>query len=169
VANGGVYDEFHIAHHVHDAKTEALVDLVEQLQGTPLLVAYEFQHDLERIQRVFKDAPCLTGMTGPKLDRVIDAFNRGEIPVLLAHPMSAGHGLNLQEACHHVCYYGLGWDLDTFHQLYKRVWRQGQPSNRVFVHRILADNTLDKTVSRTLLAKERTQNNFLDAIRSEHV
>jgi len=169
VCNGGVYDEFHIAHPIHNAKTEALVDLVEQLQGTPLFVAYEFQHDLERIQKALPNAPCLTGATGPKLDRMIDAFNRGEIPVLLAHPMSAGHGLNLQESCHHVCYYGLGWDLDTFHQLYKRVWRQGQPSNRVFVHRILADKTLDKTVANTLLAKEKTQTNFLDAIRSEYV
>ena len=167
VANGGVYDEFHINHHIHDVKTEALNDLVEQLQGTPLLVAYEFEHDLERIRRVFKDAPCLTGMTGTRLDKVIDAFNRGEIPVLLAHPLSAGHGLNLQDACHNVCYYGLGWDLDTFHQFYKRVWRQGQPSNRVIVHRILADKTLDKVVAKVLLGKEKTQNNFLNAIRSE--
>jgi SNF2 family DNA or RNA helicase len=168
VANGGVYDELHMAHDIHNVKTEALYDLVEQLQGNPILVAYEFQHDLVRLQRVFPKAPCLTGMTGPKLDRVIDAFNRGEIPVLLAHPMSAGHGLNLQEACHHVAYYGLGWDLDTFHQFYKRVWRQGNKSTRVFVHRILADKTLDKTVAKTLLAKERTQNNFLEAIRSEY-
>jgi SNF2 family DNA or RNA helicase len=169
VSNGGVYDEFHITHHIHDAKTEALNDLVEQLQGNPLLVAYEFQHDLERIQRVFKDAPCLTGMSGPKLDKVIDAFNRGDIPVLLAHPASAGHGLNLQSSCHNVCYYGLTWDLDLYHQFYKRVWRQGQPNNRVFVHRILADKTLDKTVSRTLLGKEGTQDKFLESIRSEYV
>jgi len=87
--------------------------------------------------------------------------------VLLAHPLSAGHGLNLQDACHNVCYYGLGWDLDTFHQFYKRVWRQGQPSNRVIVHRILADKTLDKVVARVLLGKEKVQTNFLDAIRSE--
>jgi SNF2 family DNA or RNA helicase len=168
VCNGGVYDEFHVAHHVHDAKTEALSDLVEQLQGTPLLVAYEFQHDLERIQKSFPNAPCLTGVTGPKLDKMIDAFNRGDIPILLAHPASAGHGLNLQESCHNVCYYGLTWDLDLYHQFYKRVWRQGQPSGHVIVHRILADKTLDKTVSRTLLAKEREQNSFMDAIRTEY-
>jgi SNF2 family DNA or RNA helicase len=169
VANGGVYDENHFAHFVHDVKTQALVDLVEQLQGRPILVAYEFQHDLARIQRVFPNAPCLTGVTGPKLDKIIDGFNKGDIPVLLAHPLSAGHGLNLQEACHHVCYYGLGWDLDTYSQFYKRVWRQGQPSNRVIVHRILADKTLDKTVAKTLLAKHVTQKTLLDAIRSEHV
>jgi hypothetical protein len=165
IANGGIYDEFHTAHHIHDAKTQALVDLVEQLQGTPLFVGYEFQHDLARIKRAFPDVPCLTGMSGTKLDTTINAFNAGRIPILAAHPASAGHGLNLQEACHHVCFYGTGWDLDLYHQFYKRVWRQGQPSNRVFVHRILADKTLDKVVVKTLLYKDRTQLDFLRAIR----
>jgi len=167
VANGGVYDETHFAHHIHDAKTAALVDLVEQLQGNPVFVGYEFQHDLTRIQRAFPDAPCLTGMSGTKLDTTIDAFNRGDIPVLLAHPASAGHGLNLQEACHHVAFYGLTWDLDLYHQFYKRVWRQGQPSNRVFVHRILADKTLDRTVAKTLYQKDATQSAFLNAIKEQ--
>ena len=165
VANGGVYDEMQFAHFVHDIKTNALNDLVEQLQGNPLLVFYEFKHDLERIKRVFPNAPCLTGMSGSKLDTCIDAFNRGEIPVLLGHPASAGHGLNLQESCHHVAYYGLTWDLDLYHQSYKRVWRQGQRSNRVFVHRILADKTLDKQVAKVLLNKEATQSDFLNAIK----
>lgn len=166
VANGGVYDEHHFAHPIHDIKTQALADLVEQLQGNPLLCFYEFQHDLERIKRVFPNAPCLTGMSGKKLDETIDAFNQGSIPLLLGHPASAGHGLNLQNSCHHVAYYGLTWDLDLYHQSYKRVWRQGQPSNRVFVHRILADKTLDRTVAKTLLSKAATQKSFLDAIRS---
>jgi SNF2 family DNA or RNA helicase len=165
VANGGVYDEFHVAHQIHDVKTQALVDLVEQLQGNPVFVAYEFQHDLERIKRAFPDVPCLTGMSGTRLDQTIDAFNAGRIPVLVAHPASAGHGLNLQSACHHVAFYGLTWDLDLYHQFYKRVWRQGQPSNRVFVHRILADKTLDKTVVKALYGKDRTQAHFLKAIR----
>jgi hypothetical protein len=169
IANGGIYDEFHVAHQIHDVKTQALVDLVEQLQGNPVFVAYEFQHDLERIKRAFPNVPCLTGMSGAKLDTTIDSFNAGRIPVLLGHPASAGHGLNLQESCHHVCYYGTGWDLDLYHQFYKRVWRQGQPSNRVFVHRILADKTLDRTVVKTLLAKDRTQLDFLRAIRSKDV
>jgi SNF2 family DNA or RNA helicase len=166
VANGGVYDEDHFAHPIHDVKTQALVDLVEQLQGNPVFVGYEFKHDLDRILRAFPKAPCLTGMTGNKLDQVIDAFNRGDIPVLLAHPASAGHGLNLQEACHTVCFYGLTWDLDLYHQFYKRIWRQGQKSERVIVHRILADKTLDQTVARTLLGKDATQQAFLEAIKS---
>jgi SNF2 family DNA or RNA helicase len=167
VANGGVYDEMQFAHFVHDIKTNALNDLVEQLQGNPLLVFYEFKHDLERIKRVFPQAPCLTGMSGSKLDNTIDGFNAGTIPVLLAHPASAGHGLNLQESCHHVCFYGLTWDLDLYHQAYKRVWRQGQGNNRVFVHRILADKTLDKQVAKVLLNKEATQSDFLNAIKEQ--
>jgi SNF2 family DNA or RNA helicase len=167
VANGGVYDEFHFAHPIHELKTQALVDLVEQLQGNPLLVAYEFEHDLARIRRVFPKAPCLTGMTGARLDQAIDGFNAGTIPVLIAHPASAGHGLNLQAKCHHVCFYGLTWDYDLYSQFYKRVWRQGQPSNRVFIHRLIADKTLDKKVARVLAGKQATQKDFLDAIRSD--
>jgi SNF2 family DNA or RNA helicase len=165
VANGGVYDEDRIVHHIHDIKTAAVADLVEQLQGNPLFVGYEFQHDLERLRRVFPQAPCLTGMSGTKLDKTVDDFNAGRIPVLLAHPMSAGHGLNLQEACHHVCWYGLPWDYDTYNQFIARVWRQGQPSNRVFVHRVVADKTLDRTVTRVLLQKERAADAFSQAIK----
>ena len=167
VANGGVYDEFHVTHPVHDLKTSALNDLVEQLQGNPLLCFYEFQHDLERIRRVFPNAPCLTGMSGSKLDATIDAFNAGDIPVLLGHPASAGHGLNLQGSCHHVCFYGLTWDLDLYHQSYKRVWRQGQNANRVFVHRIIADKTLDQQVAKVLYGKDATQAAFLKAIKEQ--
>lgn len=166
IANGGVYDELHVAHPVHDIKTKALVDLVEELGGQPLLIFYEFQHDLERIKRVFPNIPCLTGVDGKKLDNIVDSFNAGHTPQLAAHPASAGHGLNLQEACHHVCFYGLTWDLDLYNQAYRRVWRQGNTSNRVFVHRIIADKTLDRVVARTLLAKEGTTKDFLNALRN---
>jgi SNF2 family DNA or RNA helicase len=167
VANGGVYDENKLAIHIHDAKTQALVDLVEQLQGHPLFVCYEFIHDVDRIKRVLPKAVNLTGLSGTKLDKTINDFNAGKIEVLLGHTMSAGHGLNLQEACHHVCYYGLTWDLDGYHQFYKRIWRQGQKSPRVFLYRILAERTLDKTVAQRLHDKDLTQANFLDAIRSQ--
>lgn len=165
VANGGVYDEFGTAHPIHDIKTEAIVDLVEELQGQPLLVFYEFKHDLERLKRVFPTAPCLTGATGAKLEKMDKDFNAGEIPVLLAHPASAGHGLNLQGACHNVCFYGLTWDLDLYHQAYKRVWRQGQKNPWVMVHRIMATKTLDQVVAKTLLSKEGTQDAFLKALK----
>jgi SNF2 family DNA or RNA helicase len=167
VANGGVYDENKIAIQIHDQKTQALVDLVEQLQGQSLFVCYEFLHDVTRIMRALPNAVNLTGLSGVKLDKAIDDFNSGKLQVLIGHTMSAGHGLNLQEYCYNVCYYGLTWDLDGYHQFYKRVWRQGQKSPRVFLHRILADNTLDKIVARRLHDKDLTQANFLDAIRSE--
>jgi len=104
-------------------------------------------------------------MSGKKLDDTVSAFNKGEIPVLLAHPASAGHGLNLQDSCHHVCYYGLTWDMDLYNQFYKRVWRQGQPNNRVFLHRIIASATLDRKVARVLKEKAITQAEFLNAIK----
>jgi SNF2 family DNA or RNA helicase len=169
VANGGVYDEHHISHHIHDVKTVALTDLVEQLQGNPVLVVYEFQHDLDRIKKAFPEAPCITGLVGNKLDRVINDFNAGNTPVLLAHPASGGHGLNLQEACHHVAFYGLGWDYDHYSQIIRRVYRQGNKSDRVIVHRILADRTLDKIVAKVLLNKENVQEEFLKAIQEEYL
>lgn len=167
VCNGGVYDENKLVLHIHDAKTQALVDLVEELSGQPLLVAYEFQHDVERIRRAFPNAPNMTGVTGPRLDKMIDDFNAGKLPILLAHHMSAGHGLNLQEACHNVCFYGLTWDLDGYHQLYKRVWRQGQKYPYVMIHRILAEKTIDQRVTRVLYEKDVTQADFLAAVRSD--
>lgn len=165
IANGGLYDEFHVAHHLHDAKTAALVDLVEQLQGQPLLLAYEFKHDLDRILRVFPDAPNLTGATGIKLDLMIDEFNDGRVPLQLAHPAAAGHGLNLQENCHNVGFYGLTWDLDLYNQFFRRVWRQGNKSKYVMLHRILADKTRDKQAAKALLNKELTSKQLNQALK----
>jgi SNF2 family DNA or RNA helicase len=162
VINGAVYDSRGDVHVVHPEKANALQDLVDELQGEPLLVFYEFQHDLAQLPPY----PCLTGMTGKKLDATIDAFNRGEIPVLTAHPASAGHGLNLQTRCHNVCFYGLTWDYELYTQAIARVWRQGQDDGRVIVHRIMAEDTLDATVAKTLLRKEGTQEGFIQAIKA---
>jgi len=167
IANGGVYDGQHNATHVHDAKTDAVGDLVEQLQENPLLIFYEFIHDLHRLQAKFPNAPCLTGMTGPKLTKAVEAFNEGKIPVLLAHPASAGHGLNLQGSCHHVCFYGITWDLELYDQSIARVWRQGQENEHVFVYHIVARKTLDQVVMKTLLGKDRTQQSFLNALKED--
>jgi SNF2 family DNA or RNA helicase len=161
VINGAIYDEHGNVHDIHPMKSDALKDLVDELQGEPLLVFYEFQHDLSQLP----DWPCLTGMTGKKLDATIDAFNRGEIPVLTAHPASAGHGLNLQGRCHNVAFFGLTWDYELYTQAIARVWRQGQEQGRVIVHRILADGTLDEVVAKTLLRKEATQEGFIQAIK----
>lgn len=150
--------------HVHDAKLDALESIVEELGQSPLLVFYEYQHDLERIQKKLK-CPTLSGTSPRAADLLIQQFNRGEIPVLLAHPASAGHGLNMQEACHHVCFFGLTWDLELYDQALKRVYRQGQ-GFPVTVYRILARGTLDETVAERLLEKDAVQNDIYDLLSS---
>lgn len=148
---------------VHDEKIAAIESLVEELGGNPLLVFYEFDHDRQRLQDKF-GWPCLTGISPAKGDRILADFNAGRIPVLLAHPASAGHGLNIQESCHHVCWFGLTWNLEYYQQAIDRVWRQGQ-KNTVTVHRIIAKGTLDETVAKVLEKKEATQDNMLNALK----
>jgi len=131
--------------HVHDAKTEALMEMIDELQEQPLLVAYEFQHDVERILAVRPKTPVIGGGTTSKqAAALVEQWNRGELPVLLGHPASMGHGLNLQGAgCGHVCWYTMTWDLELYQQLIARVWRQGAKAERVVVHRILTRDTVD--------------------------
>lgn len=152
---------------LHDAKIDALRDLVEQLQGNPLLVAYEFQHDAQRIvDALGKDTPVIGGGTSAsRSNSYIEGFNRGDIQVLVGHPASMGHGLNLQEVCHHVCWFGIPWNLEHYDQLIRRVYRQGQ-KERVFVYHIVAKDTLDESVLKTLAAKDRTQRDLLGKIQS---
>jgi len=153
--------------HIHDAKVEALMDLIDERQGQPLLVLYDFKHDLTRLQA--KDAlgpkvPVIGGGTSDKeADRLIDAWNRGELPILLGHPGSIGHALNLQGAgCGHVCFYTLPWDREAYDQTIGRVRRDGATVKRVVVHRILARDTTDEAKVRSLASKNRTQRAVLN-------
>lgn len=172
IASGGVYLEDGTdatkrqSIFIHDEKTEALKDLIDELQGSPLLVAYEFHHDLERIRAVCgKKLPAINGGTSMhEAAALIAAWNRGELPVLAGHPQSMGHGLNLQECGHHVCWYTPTWSYEIFDQLNRRVYRSGQ-KNRVIVHRILARNTVDTAVVSALKSKGRGQNALLDALK----
>lgn len=162
IANGALYTgsdrEFTV---LHKEKISALVDLVEQLAGSPLLVLYEFDFDREMIQREL-DCPALHGGTSTKAaNTYVNDFNAGKLPVLIGHPASMGHGLNLQGACHHVCWYGLTWNLEFYDQATRRVYRQGQKSDRVFVHRIAARDTIDEVVLQTLAGKERRQTELM--------
>lgn len=174
VASGGVYlDEEglpspeRLVKHLHDAKTQAVQELVGELQGFPLLVAYEFHHDLERLRKALgKDAPAIGGRVSMKeTTRLVKAWNNGELPVLLAHPAAMGHGLNLQASGHHICWYSLTWDLELYDQLVRRIWRQGQKAKRVTVHRILARDTLDEVVAAALKGKRRTQGALFKALQ----
>lgn len=178
VASGGLYLETQvtIAGHVtnkretkvvHDEKTEALCDLVEELQGNPLLVAYEFDHDLERIRAALgKDVPAINGRTSDKQAfELVRAWNAGELPVLCGHPAAMGHGLNLQKGGNHVCWYSLTWDFELYDQLNRRVRRRGQARDTVFLHHLLARDTIDVVMLKRLTSKDRTQQSLLTALR----
>jgi SNF2 family DNA or RNA helicase len=178
VASGGVYSDVEFdpkaevpvmkrrkINHLHDEKTEALVELVDELQGSPLLVGYEFDHDLERIRKALGNIPAINGKTsGKETNKLAAAWNRGELPVLAGHPMAMGHGLNLQASGNHICWYSLTWNYELYDQFNRRVYRQGQ-TKRVIVHRILARGTLDETVAQVLSSKERGQNALFQALK----
>lgn len=159
VANGAVYDEEHGVHEVHEAKLDALEDLVEAANGNPVLVFYAYRHDLARIQRRFPEAR--------QLDKPEDiaAWNAGEIPLLLAHPASAGHGLNLQAGGHIVVWFGLTWSLELYQQANARLHRQGQ-EHAVIVHHIIAEDTLDEQVMKVLSSKAASQNALMEAVKA---
>lgn len=180
VASGGVYltpdvtelikkgrgqREWALLHH---EKTDALVDLIEELQGAPILVAYDFAHDLERIrEKLDADVPYIGGGVSLKRSRELEhQWNAGKLPYLFAHPASIAHGLNLQEAGHHVGWYTLTWNYEEYDQFIKRVLRQGNTSDRVFVHHFLARDTIDEyAVLPALQRKRRGQNALFDGLK----
>jgi SNF2 family DNA or RNA helicase len=169
VANGFLYDDgggtkVRETHWLHDEKLDALEELVEEMQGRPLLIAYEFEADATAIMKRFPQAVNL-GADTKRVPQVIDQFNAGQIPVLIAHPASAGHGLNMQEACRDVCWYGVTWNRELYDQFNARVWRQGQKSSYVVVHSIVSSATKDDDVVAALESKDRTQKAFNEAIK----
>jgi SNF2 family DNA or RNA helicase len=155
---------------VHDVKLDALQDLIEELQGTPLLIAYEFQHDLDRIRKRFgKDVPAMGGTGNIKAKdtkKIVDAWNAGEIPYIFAHPESAAHGLDgLQHAGCHVVWFSPTWDYELYDQFIRRIRRQGSRSKRVYVHHIIAEDTIDEVILGTLKAKKSGQNALFSALK----
>lgn len=170
IANGGVYLEDQDERkwsNLHTMKVDLLHDLYEELQGEPILVAYEFNHDLDRLLiRFGKNTPYIGGGVSTRRAAEIEgAWNRGEIPLLLGHPKSIGHGLNLQASGFHVCWHSMIWDLEMYQQFTGRVHRQGQKAKRVFVHHIMASKTLDETIWYTLQQKDKTQNALFEALK----
>jgi len=172
IANGAVYietgevpksskREYEV---IHDTKIEALKDLIEEIEG-PVIVAYEFRHDVERILEVFPNASVIGGGTSAKKgSEIIEAFNRGEVDMLIGHPASMGHGLNLQAACSTVIFFGIPWNFEYYEQLIGRVWRQGQAAETVMVYHIVCAGTLDEKVIQVLQGKERSQKRLLEAL-----
>jgi SNF2 family DNA or RNA helicase len=164
IANGAVYDEFKNVHDIHSEKVEALADLIEELNGKPALVMYEYEHDKDKILKVLKDVPVLGKLSHTQFDLTVDRFNRGEIPVVLGHPGSVSLGLNLQGTCHHIIWFGITWNLEFYDESIARIYRQGQESSHVYVYHIVAKGTLDEEVVRRLTAKDRDQQNFLHGL-----
>lgn len=158
-ANGAIYDTEKKVHHLHDIKLDALEEMLEEAGGDPVLVLYAYKHDAERIrQRI----PCRA------LDKPedIDAWNRGEIPVALAHPASIGHGLNLQDGGHITLWFGLPWSLELYQQANERLNRPGQ-KNVCRVYHLILKGTHDERVLKSLYKKEKGQDAAIEALRLE--
>jgi SNF2 family DNA or RNA helicase len=160
MANGAVYDDEGGTVVLHGAKLDALREVVEGAQGSPVLCYYAYRHDLARLRAAFPGAV--------RIDEAgaIDRWNRGEAPLMLAHPQSAGHGLNLQYGGHIVAWFGLTWSLELYQQANARLDRQGQ-AGTVVVHHIVAKGTMDERVMRVLQGKGSVQDALLDALRAE--
>lgn len=161
IANGNVYTDSGAVEHLHNEKLTALLEIIDELQGKPVLVFYEFKHDCATITERIPHAVNLTAATVSELEDIEARFNAGEISVLLAHPGSAAHGLNLQGACYTVCWYGVPWDYELYTQGILRVYRQGQRNPYVVVHRILGANTKDMDVAQRLEDKACQERVFL--------
>lgn len=180
VANGAVYVDPDVLKLVrkpksdrkwvelHDAKLDAVESIVEELQGEPVLIAYDFEHDLVRLKERFgKNTPHIGGGVTPKKSAEIEkAWNAGEVPILIGHPASVAHGLNLQGAGRHVIWHSLTWNFELYDQFIRRVYRQGQKSKRVFVHHILADETIDVDILAALKSKDHGQRALFDALKT---
>ena len=153
---------------LHEAKVEALTDLYDELQGEPLLVSIGYHHDVTAIRRALgKDIPCINGGT-PKGDatRFIADWNAGKLPLLLGHPASMGHGLNLQGCgCRHVAFFDIPDDYDLFDQMFRRVWRQGNKGTFCFRHIFLTTDTVDEAKLINLRRKGSGQRDFLNAMK----
>ncbi|EMW6317262.1 DEAD/DEAH box helicase [Enterococcus faecalis] len=159
MANGAVYDSENKAHIIHDKKLDALEDLIEGANGKPVLVAYWFKHDLERIKNRFPVRQI-------KTSKDIEDWNSGSIPIAVIHPASAGHGLNLQRGGSTLIWFGLTWSLELYQQTNARLYRQGQ-NETVVIHHIIAKDTIDEDVILALTRKEKTQAALINAVKAK--
>lgn len=174
IANGGLYlqregDPRRDFSPLHYEKLRALNDLVEQLQGQPLLTAYEFQFDADGIVRQIPRTVNITGAASRDLEMINESFNKGLLPHLIGHPASMGHGLNLQGACHHIALFGITWNYEYYAQFIKRVYRQGNAAERVYLHWIIAKDTLDEKVAKVLMQKEASDEQVKAALKPQGV
>lgn len=158
MANGAIYDEEKNVLPVHEQKLNALEDLIEGANGKPVLVAYWFQHDADRIKERF-------AVREIKTSKDIADWNEGRIPIALIHPASAGHGLNIQYGGSTMIWYSLTWSLELYQQCCARLYRQGQ-KNTVVIHHLVAKGTIDEDVMKALKRKEKTQDALIAAVKA---
>ena len=158
MANGAVYNEEKEVIRIHDRKLDALEDLIEGANGKPVLVAYWYNHDLQRIKERFSVREIKTSQD-------IKDWNNGDIPVAVIHPASAGHGLNIQFGGSTIIWFGLTWSLELYQQTNARLWRQGQ-KNTVVIHHIIAKDTIDEDVMKALRKKEKIQSALIDSVKA---
>lgn len=160
MANGAVYSDDESIIEIHNRKLEALEDIIESMNGKPLLVAYWFKHDLERIKKRFEIREI-------KSSEDISDWNSGKIPVALVHPASAGHGLNLQNGGSTLVWFGLTWSLELYQQTNARLWRQGQTADTVVIQHIITKGTIDEQIMKALKTKDTTQAALITAVKAE--
>lgn len=160
IANGAIYTDDKDVVKIHDRKLDALEDLVESANGRPVLVAYWFKHDKDRIQKRMQAREL-------KEPQDFTDWNAGKIPVALIHPASAGHGLNLQQGGSILIWFGLTWSLELYQQTNARLWRQGQKSRTVIVQHIVARDTIDERILKVLEHKDGTQAALIDAVKAD--
>jgi hypothetical protein len=161
MANGAVYSENGTVARIHDRKLDALEDLIEAANGNPLLVAYWYQHDIDRIRQRFPEVRVL------KSPEDMRAWNEGKIAVGAIHPASAGHGLNLQAGGSTLVWFGLTWSLELYQQTNARLWRQGQQAETVVIHHLVTEGTVDERILLALKNKDRSQESLIDAVRAQ--
>ena len=165
MANGAVYADDESILAIHDRKLDALEDIIESANGKPLLIAYWFKHDLIRIEQRLAEKK----IPFQKLDSdaSMKKWNKGELPVALIHPASAGHGLNLQSGGSTLVWFGITWSLELYQQTVARLYRQGQSSRTVTVIHILTQGTVDEKIMKALAEKDSTQSALIDAVKAE--
>ena len=165
MANGAIYGEDKHTLSIHERKLDALEDLIEGANGKPVLVAYWFKHDLARIEeRLHKQHIPFSRLD---TQESIVRWNRGELPVALIHPASAGHGLNLQAGGSTLIWFGLTWSLELYQQTNARLWRQGQQAETVVIHHIITKGTIDEQIMTALRRKDKTQTALIDAVKAQ--
>ncbi len=161
MANGNIYDETGNVHLMHEVKLEALEQIIEDVNGQPVLVFYNFKHDYDSLMSRFEKLKPQTLQTGQD----IKAWNEGKIKMLLVHPASVGHGLNLQAGGNIIIWYGLTWSLELYQQANARLYRQGQQQG-VMIQHLIAEGTVDEHVLEVLHTKDKGQNSLIQSVRA---